>query len=430
MNFIRLFLSLAAIAAIAAIAAMPTFAADSFPDVSQLPAQPALPNPLVMFNGRRVATKEEWTQQRRPELKALFEHYMYGVMPPAPPHVRFAVDNVDKNFFNGKATKKEITISFSADVKAPRIHLMLIVPNGRPRSSTSGGRARGFPVFLGLNFYGNHTVVTDTNVALPTAWLPDGAPGAVDHHATEKGRGAQAEGWAVEQTIDRGYAFATFYHGDIEPDRPNAPDGLRAFLRLGDDAGTLAIWAWGMSRAVDYLVTDKDIDPRRIAAVGHSRNGKAVLLAAAFDERIALTIPLQAGCGGTAPSRGKIGESVKVINEHFPHWFNAEFKKFNDQPDRLPFDQHSLVALVAPRPVLFAAATEDTWANPAGQFEVLQAADPVYRFLGVGGLDAKQMPEVNQLVGSRLGYFIRPGKHSMTRGDWKMFLDFADKAMP
>ena len=424
MNSKRFFLSF-----IIAIAAMPTFAADSFPDLSQLPSQPALPDPLVMFNGRRVATKEEWTQQRRPELKALFEHYMYGTML-SKPHVRFALDNVDKNFLNGKATKKEITVSFGSDPKTPRLHLMLIVPNGKPRSLDSGTGARGFPVFLGLNFYGNHTVVTDTNVALPAAWLPDGAPGAVDHHATEKGRGAQAEGWAVEQTIDRGYAFATFYHGDIEPDRPNAPDGMRAYLRLGEDVGTLAIWAWGMSRAVDYLVTDKDIDPKRIAAVGHSRNGKAVLLAAAFDERIALTIPLQAGCGGTAPSRGKIGESVKVINEHFPHWFNAEFKKFNEQPDRLPFDQHCLVALMAPRPVLFAAATEDTWANPAGQFEVLQAADPVYRFLGVDGLDAKQMPEVNQLVGNRLGYFIRPGKHSMTRGDWKVFLDFADKAMP
>src|SRR5205085_8774413 len=165
--------------------------------------------------------------------------------------------------------------------------------------------------------------------------------------------------------------------------------------------GTIAAWAWGVQRAVDYLVTDKELDAARIIAVGHSRLGKTALLAGAFDERIALVIPHQAGCGGTSPSRGKVGESVRRINTSFPHWFNTAFKEFNDQPDRLPFDQHCLVALVAPRPVLFSNAVEDTWANPDGQFQVLQAADPVYRFLGVEGLAAKEMPEPNRLVASR-----------------------------
>jgi len=140
-------------------------------------------------------------------------------------------------------------------------------------------------------------------------------------------------------------------------------------------------------------------------------------------------IPHQAGCGGTAPSRGKVGESVKQINNGFPHWFNGTFKEFNDKPDRLPFDQNCLAALVAPRPVLFSNAVEDTWANPEGQFQVLQATDQVYRLLGVEGLGAKQMPEPGKLLGSRLGYYIRPGKHSMTREDWKIFLDFADKRL-
>ena len=195
----------------------------------------------------------------------------------------------------------------------------------------------------------------------------------------------------------------------------------------GYDWGAIAAWAWGLQRAVDYLVTDGALDPKRIAVVGHSRNGKAALLAGAFDERIALIIPLQAGCGGTAPSRGKIGESVKQINDRFPHWFNAEFKKFNEQPERLPFDQHGLIALCAPRPVLLSNAVEDTWANPAGQFEMLRAADPVYRLLGTDGLGAQQIPETGKLLDSTLGYYIRPGKHSMTREDWKIFLDFADK---
>jgi hypothetical protein len=163
--------------------------------------------------------------------------------------------------------------------------------------------------------------------------------------------------------------------------------------------------------------------------VGHSRLGKTALLAAALDERIALAVPLQAGCGGTAPSRTNDpkAESVKRINTSFPHWFDATFKEFNDQTDKLPFDQNCLVALCAPRPVLFANATEDAWANPPGQFEVLKTADPVYRLLGVEGLEAKQMPEVGKLVDSRLGYYIRPGQHSMTKDDWKVFLDFADK---
>ncbi len=178
---------------------------------------------------------------------------------------------------------------------------------------------------------------------------------------------------------------------------------------------------------MDYLVTDSDIDAHRIAALGHSRNGKAALLAAAFDERIAMAFPHQAGCGGSAPSRGKTGESVKLINEHFPHWFNAQFKQFNDAPERLPFDQDCLLALCAPRPVLFSAAEGDQWANPAGQFQVLQAADPVYRFLGVEGLTATQMPPLHQLVNSRLGYYIREGKHSMGPNDWKIFMDFADQ---
>jgi hypothetical protein len=177
---------------------------------------------------------------------------------------------------------------------------------------------------------------------------------------------------------------------------------------------------------VDYLVTEPSLDPHRIAALGHSRNGKTALLAAAFDERIAIAFPHQAGCGGSAPSRGKTGESVKAINDRFPHWFNAQFKKFNDAPERLPFDQNCLVALCAPRAVLFSAAEGDQWANPAGQFQVLQAADPVYRFLGTEGLAAKEFPPPRQLVDSRLGYYVREGKHSMGPDDWTVFMNFAD----
>ena len=379
-----------------------------FPELSKLPSQATLPDPLVMFNGQRVTSKDQWINERRPELKALFQHYMYGRTPPAPENITSTVEREDQGLFGGKATKKEVTITFGPP-DCPKIHLLLVVPNMRKGPA---------PVFVGMNFGGNHALLNDPTIPVPDAKVQP---------ANKLGRGSQIDVWAIEQTIDHGYAVATLYCGDVDPDRPDLRGVQPHFPGQAFDWATIAAWAWGLQRAVDYLVTDTTIDKKRIAAVGHSRLGKTALLAAAFDERIALAIPHQAGCGGSAPSRGKIGESVKQINDRFPHWFNSRFKEFNNCPDRLPFDQHCLVALVAPRPVLFTNAVDDTWANPEGQFEVLQAADPVYRFLGVDGLDAQRMPETGVLVSSRLGYHIRPGKHSMNKDDWKVFIAFADK---
>jgi hypothetical protein len=403
----------------------PSVVADDSPPVGELPEHRELPDPLAMFNGQRIATPDEWRQKRRPELTALFEFYMYGRAPAPPDNLRSKVDRTDANYFGGKATKKEVSIS-CGPAGTPEIHLLVVVPNRR---------ARRAPLFLGTNFHGNHTLVDDPLVALPVTWMPEHTPGAVDHRATDAGRGTEINVWNLEKSIDRGYGVATFYCGDVDPDKPDFTDGVHPYyFEAGrtepgpHEWGTIAAWAWGISRAVDYLVTDADVDPQRIAVVGHSRLGKTALLAAAMDDRIAMAIPLQAGCGGTAPSRGRVGESVKQINDRFPHWFCATFKEFNEQVERLPFDQHSLVALVAPRPVLFANAVEDEWANPAGQFEVLKAADPVYRLLSVDGLgSADHMPDTRKLVGERLGYFIRPGKHSMTLEDWQTFWDFADK---
>lgn len=389
-----------------------------YPDPEALPSHPDLPDPLVNFHGKRVTTSRQWFQERRPELRALFQHYMYGNMPPAP-KIKASVNRIDRHYFDGRATLKEITITLNKS--APRLHLLLVVPH----------LARPAPVFVGLNFAGNHTVLEDPRIPLAEPWLPAG-PGVKDHHATDAGRGKQTGVWSIRYVVGRGYGVATCYCGDIAPDHPGFSDGVFPhFLRKGqsehgpDDWGAVAAWAWGLERLVDYLVTDRDVDPHRIAVVGHSRLGKAAMVAGAFDDRIALVIPHQAGCGGTAPSRGKIGESVKQINDVFPHWFDAEFKKFNAHPDRLPFDQNCLVALAAPRPVLFTNATDDQWANPSGQFDVLKAADPVYRLLGVEGLRARRMPPVNKLITSRLGYHIRPGKHSMGKQDWEVWLNYA-----
>src|SRR5262249_32061159 len=238
-----------------------------------------------------------------------------------------------------------------------------------------------------------------------------------------------------------------FYNGDIDPDSPDRR-GLQRFFPAAEAAngcGTIGAWAWGLQRAVDYLVTAPGIDPRRIVVTGHSRLGKAALVAAAFDERIALAIPHQAGCGGSAPSRARIAigkpwntldtlqtrqpETVTDLNREFPHWFNTRFRDFNDHPERLPFDQNCLVALCAPRPVLLTNGRSDTWINPAGQWEVLRAAARVYQLLGAGDFTAKELPPDGEPLRGVLGYSLRPGGHSLLREDWRTFLDFADQQL-
>jgi dienelactone hydrolase len=410
-------------------------AAGALPKPADLPSQNSLPDPLVMLDGRKVATREMWFKERRPELIRLFQHYMYGQLPPKPAALSGVVERVDPTAFGGKATLSEVTLKFERPA-APPIHLMLVVPNKR---------TNGAPVVLAINYFGNHTLLRDRKVRLADNWMPERGAGVVANRATEASRGTWVDIWRIEDLIDRGYALATFYNGDVDPDTPDQR-GLQKIFRHqdpADDCGSIAAWAWGLQRAVDYLVTAPGIDPRRIILTGHSRMGKAALLAAAFDERIALAIPHQAGCGGSAPSRARIAigkpyntldtartkppETVADINDKFPHWFNSRFKEFNQQPERLPFDQNCLVALCAPRPVLFTNGRADTWINPAGQFEVLRGAAPVYRLLGAGDFNPESLPADGELMGGTLGYYLRPGAHSLLKEDWKVFLDFADK---
>jgi hypothetical protein len=287
-----------------------------------------------------------------------------------------------------------------------------------------------------MNFCGNHTLLDDAQIPLPAGWVRNSCGGAENERATDKGRGSQKDVWNVDLIVDRGYALASFYSGDVDPDTADLSDGIGptyfkggGSTPTGDDPGTIALWAWGFHRVVDYLdQTENLVDTGKIAVVGHSRNGKTALLAGAFDDRVALIIPHQAGCGGTAPSRtdDPKAESVKRINTAFPHWFCDNFVAFGDDTSKLPFDQHCLLALCAPRPVLYSNAQEDQWANPNGQFEMLRAANSVYKLYNVEGLDPAAKPEIGKLVKSPLGFFLREGKHSMSREDWEVFLDYAD----
>lgn len=404
-----------------------------FPPPAELPSRGGLPDPLVLLDGTQVATPDAWRSQRRPQLQALFEHYMYGRLPASPGDVTGRTLFEDAAAFGGKGTLREIELTFGPP-DWPKIYLLVATPNAAQRVAC----------FVGMNFGGNHLRSDDPRIRLPTAWTPDRYPGVVDNRATDAGRGQGVDGgdvWPLEEAVRRGYAIATFYCGDIQPDRPDVREGMRAVQLAaveaadggeprGDETATIMWWAWGIHRAVDYLVTDPAIDAERIAVVGHSRLGKTALLAGALDERIALIIANQAGCGGSGPSRhdDPAAETVAIITKSFPHWFCRNFTEFAADPSKLPFDQHCLVALCAPRPVLFDAAADDKWANPPGQFEMLRAATPVYALLGVEGLEADAMPQAGgPLIDSRLGYWLRPGAHAMAAGDWATYFRYADR---
>ena len=386
-----------------------------------------IPAVLVSTDGKPLRDSAAW-RASRPALLEFFAREVYGRTPSGrPATMRWETTSVDRTALGGKATRKEITIHFTSQPAGPQLHVLIYQPNTGPAP---------YPAFLGLNYYGNHCVNTDPGITLSTAWMRASPEfGIVNNRATEKTRGVHASRWEIEKIIARGYATVTAYYGDLCPDHVGGIEESIGTLfstgtaekRAADAWGAIGIWAWGLSRTLDVLSTDPAIDAKRVAVHGHSRLGKTALWAGAQDERFALIISNDSGAGGAALSKRDFGETIAMLNQNFPLWFSRNFRAYNAREAALPVDQHHLLALIAPRPLYVASASEDLHADPKGEFLAAQFAEPVYALYGKKGLGVAAHPPVDTPVGATIGYHVRTGKHDINAYDWAQYLAFADR---
>ena len=378
-----------------------------------------LPDPLLLANGKKVRNANEWFKKRRPEIVHLFEENQFGSSPGRPADLTFDVFDKDTPAFDGKAIRRQVTIYFSRNRSGPKMDLLIYLP---------ANAKAPVPLFLNLGFSANSSAVDDPGIKPGEIWGRD------------KKRGPAPKGGAfgrldVLPFLAQGIGVATVYYGDIDPDfLGGVPDGVRAlYLKPGqtepgsDEWGAIAAWAWGLSRAMDYFETDKNVDARRVAIFGVSRLGKTVLWAGAHDTRFALVIASCSGEGGAALSRRNYGETIKHLTAptRYPYQFAANYQRYGDRVNDFPVDSHMLIALMAPRPLLLQTGDQDFWSDPKGEFLAAVAATPVYRLLGQRGLDSDQMPAAGQpFLNSTLGYYMHKGGHGTVPSDWEVFLKF------
>lgn len=393
-------------------------------DESKVPEY-KLPDVLTRFHGGKVKTEKAWFKKQRPEIQRLFTTEVYGQVPGQLDITEVKVWENSDEAVNGLARRKQLSLFFRKNGHNLEVNVLMYLPKTPEK----------VPVFLAYNFTGNHAVYNDPAIRLTESWVANNpSVGIINNQVTEQSRASSEDRWPVEEIIKSGYGLVTIYYGDIDPDKNDFSDGIHPFFYQENQThprynewGSIAAWAWGLSRVLDYLETDQMVDSKKVAVLGHSRLGKTALWAGATDQRFAMVISNESGCGGAALSRRKFGETVQIINTSFPHWFCDNFLKYNDNEDELPVDQHMLLALIAPRPLYVASAEDDKWADPRGEFLSAKYASPVYELLGKKGLPAKEMPEVNLPVMGTIGYHIRSGKHDLTLYDWTQYIKFADQ---
>ena len=379
-----------------------------------------LPDPLVMSDGTPVTSARQWYSERRPELLELFTTQMYGRAPGRLDGQHYELISCDDGALSGTAVRKEVRIYFT---ESPDRYMTLLIYLPK--------QVRGpVPLVLGANFNGNASILYDTGIS-----YPDSAQTARYSLYTEPPRGSMQGRWPVGMILSRGYGLATFCRTDLDPEFDDSfTNGVHPLsYRDGqtcpapDEWGSIAAWAWGYSRALDYLETDTDVDASRVCTVGHSRLAKTALWAAVTDSRFAMAFPNNSGCCGAALSRRDYGETLETMILHYHYWYCQNFWKYSSCPDTLPFDQHELLSLMAPRPVYITSGEHDRWSDPKGEFLSAVEASKVYEFLGLPGLGVTEMPGPWKPVHTGLiGYHMRSGPHAITAYDWAQFLDFAD----
>lgn len=386
-------------------------------------------SPLQGPDGVSFTARPEWQSKRAANLD-LLQREMYGVTPSAVLHLRVIAKEKSAGVFGGKATRWQLTLAQTSTPGAPAIHLLVYLP--------AHAHAPGpVPVFLGLNYGGNQSTTADPAVHLGTVWIADPQNRMVLHPqtATEASRGKGASEWPIDTLLQRGYGFATVYDGDLEPDFDGgAAYGFRSLPELAQPNiptdqrwAAIGVWAWGLSRSLDALGAIPGVDSHRVIVIGHSRLGKAALWAAAQDTRFVAAISNESGKGGAALMRRDFGETVEHLNVRFPYWFDQRFRKYTRNQQALPFDSSLLLGLIAPRPLFVASAAGDASLDARGEFLATEAAGSIYRLYGITGVPSGPMPPTDTVVGSRLRYYIRPGKHDMTNEDWDQYLNFADQ---
>ncbi len=407
------------------LAAMPSHA-DLTVEESRVPAY-VLPDVLRTPCGRALTTAHDWERFARPALLKTFETHVYGRTPRAPvwfpasgcadadsstppaEAIHLSVADVSTHeIFDGKALLRQARLRFSRRDETASFDVLVVVP---------ARRASPVPAIAALNFWGNHTVDAEVAIRCPTPV----------RGMESKERGSHAHRWNLEDLVDRGYAVATAFRGEIAPDtHAHFSDGILSLFpdNAGDEKmGAIGAWAWSLSRIADYLGTLPEIDASRLVVAGHSRLGKAALWAAAQDTRFAAVFANNTGCMGAALSRRRFGETVAIITRNFPYWFAPRLAVYADREDDLPVDQHQLLALIAPRPLHLGAAREDLWADPRGEFLALREAAKVYALHGIAPDLPERMPAPDAVpVGGILRFHRREGTHDLLQADWNAFL--------